>query len=94
MIGVNWSTPAKDVAPAMMGAAARSVTVTFAVPALGATSVQVSERTPSAVDLLLAGQHLRAEGHRGHGDVRGRRDADREEAVGACRDGERERGGT
>ena len=45
-------------------------------------------------DLLLAGEHLRTEVHRGHRDVGGRRDADGQEAIGTGWDGERERGGT
>ena len=49
MIGLNWSTPANDVAPAMIGAAPDRVTVTFAVPGLGAARLQVSERTAPAV---------------------------------------------
>src|SRR5690349_7914314 len=46
VIGAVGSTPVKAVAPAIVDAAPESVTVTLAVPTLGAAIVQISERTP------------------------------------------------
>ena len=49
MTGSVWSTPAKTVAPSTTGSTPEVVSDTAAVPTLGESSTQVSDRTPLSV---------------------------------------------